>query len=179
MEMIELTNRQIDDHGNVIFQVEDLYPLLMKGYDIRDYYVWDSPALQKFRQTCRTLDNDDLALRVYEVPEIDPIDKFIACRNNWLIPETYKQLDIRSKLLGKCETDTQRERVLMELSVFERYELMDMLGSLVYLVETFDANQVVRGVGRGSSVSSYVLYLIGVHRVDSLLYDLDFDEFLN
>jgi DNA polymerase III alpha subunit len=37
---------------------------------------------------------------------------------------------------------------------------------------------IVWGVGRGSSVASYVLYLIGVHKIDSLYYNLDVEEFL-
>jgi len=37
---------------------------------------------------------------------------------------------------------------------------------------------VIWGVGRGSSVASYVLYLLGVHRIDSMFYDLDVAEFL-
>jgi DNA polymerase III alpha subunit len=37
---------------------------------------------------------------------------------------------------------------------------------------------VVWGVGRGSSVASYVLFLIGIHKIDSLYYDLPIDEFL-
>ena len=40
------------------------------------------------------------------------------------------------------------------------------------------ANQVLWGLGRGSSVSSYVLYLLGVHRINSLYYDLPIEEFL-
>jgi DNA polymerase III alpha subunit len=39
-------------------------------------------------------------------------------------------------------------------------------------------NHVIWGVGRGSSVASYVLYLLGVHRIDSMFYDLDVSEFL-
>jgi len=39
-------------------------------------------------------------------------------------------------------------------------------------------NHVIWGVGRGSSVASYVLYKLGVHRIDSLFYDLSVDEFL-
>jgi DNA polymerase III alpha subunit len=37
---------------------------------------------------------------------------------------------------------------------------------------------IVWGVGRGSSVASYVLFLIGTHKVDSVKYELDFNEFL-
>jgi DNA polymerase III alpha subunit len=40
------------------------------------------------------------------------------------------------------------------------------------------ANNIVWGVGRGSSVASYVLFLIGIHKVDSLYYDLPIEEFL-
>ena len=37
---------------------------------------------------------------------------------------------------------------------------------------------VLWGVGRGSSVASYALFLIGVHKIDSVKYDLDWREFL-
>jgi DNA polymerase III alpha subunit len=39
-------------------------------------------------------------------------------------------------------------------------------------------HNIVWGVGRGSSVASYVLYLIGVHKINSMYYDLDIEEFL-
>jgi DNA polymerase III alpha subunit len=39
-------------------------------------------------------------------------------------------------------------------------------------------HKLIWGVGRGSSVASYVLYKLGVHRIDSLYYDLDPAEFL-
>jgi len=56
--------------------------------------------------------------------------------------------------------------------------LFDLLRYLKYLVDTMNHNQVIWGVGRGSSVSSYVLYLLGVHRINSMYYDLDVGEFL-
>jgi DNA polymerase III alpha subunit len=49
---------------------------------------------------------------------------------------------------------------------------------LKYIVDTLRDNKIIWGVGRGSSVSSYVLYLLGVHRIDSLKYQLDYREFL-
>jgi len=45
-------------------------------------------------------------------------------------------------------------------------------------VDVMHDNRVIWGVGRGSSVASYVLYLLGVHRIDSMYYDLDAGEFL-
>jgi DNA polymerase III alpha subunit len=38
--------------------------------------------------------------------------------------------------------------------------------------------KIIWGVGRGSSVASYVLYKLGVHRINSLYYNLDATEFL-
>jgi len=39
-------------------------------------------------------------------------------------------------------------------------------------------NNIVWGLGRGSSTASYVLYLLGVHKINSLYYDLSIEEFL-
>ena len=48
---------------------------------------------------------------------------------------------------------------------------------MMYFVELMRENDVVMGVGRGSSVDSYVLYLLGVHKIDSIKYNLDYREF--
>ena len=56
--------------------------------------------------------------------------------------------------------------------------LFDLLNFLRYMVQVMRDNNIVWGVGRGSSVASYVLYLIGVHKIDSLYYDLDVTDFL-
>jgi DNA polymerase III alpha subunit len=56
--------------------------------------------------------------------------------------------------------------------------LFDLLRYLKYLVDTLKSNNMIWGVGRGSSVASYVLYLLGVHKIDSMFYDLDITEFL-
>jgi DNA polymerase III alpha subunit len=66
----------------------------------------------------------------------------------------------------------------MELSEFEQRDLLDLLKFLMYLVQTMRTNNIVYGVGRGSSVASYVLYLIGIHRIDSFKYNMDIKEFL-
>ena len=56
--------------------------------------------------------------------------------------------------------------------------LLPVLQFLIYFVDTLRANNVVWGVGRGSSVSSFCLFLIGVHKINPLLYNLDYREFL-
>jgi DNA polymerase III alpha subunit len=62
--------------------------------------------------------------------------------------------------------------------MYQERDLFDLLRFLKYLVDTMTEHQVIWGVGRGSSVASYVLYKLGVHRIDSMFYDLDVGEFL-
>jgi DNA polymerase III alpha subunit len=56
--------------------------------------------------------------------------------------------------------------------------MFSLLQYLKYLVDTMRKNNIVWGVGRGSSVASFVLFLIGIHRINSLYYQLSIDEFL-
>jgi DNA polymerase III alpha subunit len=97
----------------------------------------------------------------------------------WNLPEEYRNIDIRSYVFGKHQlTLDQKNRVDAELEEFEKRNLNDLLRFLVYFVKLLRDNNIVYGVGRGSSIASYVLYLIGVHRIDSLKYNLDIKEFL-
>jgi DNA polymerase III alpha subunit len=98
--------------------------------------------------------------------------------DNWNMPLEYKKLDIAEWVLNQCTTDTERQRVGEELLMFLDRNMFRLLQYLKYLVDIMRANNIVWGVGRGSSVSSYVLYLIGVHKIDSIYYDLDITEFL-
>ena len=99
-------------------------------------------------------------------------------QRNWFIPEEYNQLDIAKHVLDLCQTDAELQRVGQELILYQQRDLFQLLRYCKYLVDTMRANKVVWGVGRGSSVSSYVLFLLGIHRINSLHYDLSIDEFL-
>jgi DNA polymerase III alpha subunit len=69
-------------------------------------------------------------------------------------------------------------RVKTELILYKKLGLYKLLQFLIYLVDIMRENKIVWGVGRGSSVASYVLYLIGIHKINSLKYNLDINEFL-
>ena len=94
------------------------------------------------------------------------------------MPQDYLELDIAQWILNKCETQEELQRVGNELLLYQERDLFLLLKQLKYIVDTWRANNIVWGVGRGSSVSSYVLYLLGVHKINSLYYDLDITEFL-
>ena len=103
-----------------------------------------------------------------------------VCQSEWFMPDEYKTLDIDAFLLGKIGGKLTKEwgRCLEELEAFRKRGMEDLLRYMIYLVDFMRENNIVWGVGRGSSVASYVLYLIGVHRIDSIKYNLDWREFL-
>ena len=93
------------------------------------------------------------------------------------MPQEYKELDIAEYLLNLCQTDAELQRVGLELLEYQKIDFFDALCFLKYFVDTMRDNNIVWGVGRGSSVASYVLYLLGIHKIDSIKYNLSPDEF--
>lgn len=101
-----------------------------------------------------------------------------ANQKNWFMPEDKVQHNLIEMLYSMCTTQEQTDRVSQELQLFIQHEMLDLLFYLKYLVDTMRENNIVWGVGRGSSVASYILFLLGVHKIDSLKYNLDIYEFL-
>jgi DNA polymerase III alpha subunit len=108
----------------------------------------------------------------------DPAQFHLARQRHWHMPAQYQNLDIAAYVLSLCTTDEQLTRVAEELVLFQDQNLFELLKYLKYLTDVIQENRIVCGVGRGSSVASYVLYLLGVHRIDSMRYGLDIREFL-
>jgi len=166
--------------GEIIRDQQDLIDLIMQGRDI-----WNTPGVTvdhevEVGQMIRYLEEPS-SLLTWTFPEGSDISvpEFDA-RNQkaWFMPQSYLDLDIAKHCLDLCETDAELQRVGEELLLYQERDLFDLLRYLKYLVDTMQENHVIWGVGRGSSVASYVLYLLGVHRVNSLYYDLDPREFL-
>jgi DNA polymerase III alpha subunit len=100
-----------------------------------------------------------------------------VCQSEWFMPEKYKTLNVRDYLSLRCPV-LNLKRMAEELEAYEQRDMINLLRYMIYLVDFMRENNIVWGVGRGSSVASYVLYLIGVHKIDSLKYNLDWREFL-
>lgn len=108
-----------------------------------------------------------------------PLDKYdAALQSQWHMPDEYKDLDIAKWVLDQCSAEYELQRVGEELLLYQERDLFNLLRYLKYLVDTLRKNNLVWGVGRGSSVASYVLFLIGVHKINSLYYELSINEFL-
>lgn len=169
-----------DRFGQVILDENDLCDLVMQGRDITKLSsVMVDPALDIEKLSASI--EDPGALLHWTFPEGSDISvpEFDRQRQEfWMMPAEYRDMDIAAYVLGLCDSEAQLQRVGQELLMFQERDLFPLLCYLKYLVDVMRKNHVIWGVGRGSSVSSYVLYLMGVHRVDSLFYDLDPREFL-
>jgi DNA polymerase III alpha subunit len=99
-------------------------------------------------------------------------------QSQWQMPQEYYEMDIAKWVLDQCKTEEELQRAGDELLKFHDRSMFSLLKYLKYLVDTMRRNNIVWGVGRGSSVASFVLFLIGIHRINSLYYDLSVDEFL-
>lgn len=118
------------------------------------------------------------SMSVYQAPD-GSIEEFDTTnQSNWYMPEEYTRMDIAHWVISQCKTDKELERVGEELLMFADRNMFTLLQYVKYLVDIMRANNIVWGVGRGSSTASYVLFLIGIHRIDSIKYKLSIDEFL-
>lgn len=169
-----------DQYGQIILGEQDLVNLVMQGHEpwnmqgvIVDHDVDLERAILTVEEPGAMVQwtfptNSDIA-----VPDWDRLQQ-----QHWHMPDRYKTMDIAAHVLDLCESDAELQRCGQELLMYQERGLMDLLRYLRYLVDVMRDNCVIWGVGRGSSVASFVLYKLGVHRINSLHYELDPAEFL-
>lgn len=162
-----------DKYGQQIFSENDICDLLFTDPDRKLKNVLITTQLPNILE----LENFP-SLKTYVVDKSTVSDFDLRNQNSWFMPDKYKKLDIVEYILSLCTSDIELERVGTELILYQERNLFDLLRYLKYLVDTMRANNIVWGVGRGSSVSSYVLFLLGVHKIDSIKYELPITEFL-
>jgi len=169
---------KVNKYGQAILTSNNLRELLLRGKNIGHLNVVFDEEIELFQKYQSELLNNTVTF--LEAPEeVLSFDEFHEkCSGEWLFPEIYQHIDVKNWLLDKCKTQEQIERVNVEYAMFEERDLIMLLRLFIYLVNYMRENKFVWGVGRGSSVSSYILYLTGVHRVDSLKYGLDIRDYL-
>lgn len=168
------------DHlGQMIFSEDDCVNMLMSGHKIPingmlvDATVDLETAAGILENVPTFVKYNELAMQAMSVEHFDHVNQ-----GQWLMPDEYKQLDIAEYVLNLCESEAALQRVGEELLLYQARDLFDLLRYLKFLTDVMASNNLIWGVGRGSSVASYVLYLLKVHRIDSLHYNLDIAEFL-
>lgn len=167
-----------DQYGQIIYSEEDLCSLVMQGHNLLEFKNLIVDNTVDLETAVSMLEDVPTLIRYNELAN-DSVEEFDhRCQTTWHMPEKYKELDIAEHVLALCNSDAELQRCGQELMLFQERDLFNLLRYLVYLVDLMRENRVIWGVGRGSSVASYVLYKLGVHKIDSLHYDLDPQEFL-
>jgi DNA polymerase III alpha subunit len=170
---------KIDQYGRVTITEEEAFKALYTNQvkTLDGVMLGNAFSIEQYNQA-RAQNADRIPeLKELEIFEdsVEFFDQSNQC--NWFMPDDYYP-NLVEMLYGMCETNEQKDRVTQELTLFIQHGMFDLLFYLKYLVDTMRENKIVWGVGRGSSVASYVLYLLGVHKIDSLKYNLDIKEFL-
>lgn len=168
--MSELVSYQL------VVDENDVVNALLCGAKLNDIVTNNGDWIDKFNRYSNMFDLGDKI--EYSLPVIDSDEYITQCVNTWSIPQKYLEIDIESFLYSKCVNSTQKDRVHEELILYKERNLIILLKFMIYFVDTLRKHNILWGVGRGSSVSSYILYLIGIHRIDSIKYDLNIGEFL-
>ena len=157
----------LDNKGNMYVEEDDIIELMLLNKQAK--------ILPRNVQSFKTFESTCKSYGIKNPFELDSSTDDIT----WNMPDEYKTLNVRNYIISNYVLNNeQTARVDLELNEFEQRNLTDLLRFLVYFIDTIRTNNIVYGVGRGSSIASYVLYLLKVHRIDSLKYNLDIKEFL-
>ena len=164
-----------DKFGQQIYTEQDLCDLYLTNPDIelKNVLVFEQIKFDA------GLDLQKIPHLIQYEPSSQTVKEFDEeLRNRWFIPDEYRDFDIAKFVLDQCADEAELQRAGEELLLYQERDMFMLLRYLKYLVDTMRKHNIVWGVGRGSSVSSFVLYLIGIHKINSLYYDLSIHEFL-
>lgn len=157
----------LDNKGNMYVEEDDIIELMLLNKQAK-ILPRNVQSFKIFESTCKSYG-------INNPFELDLSTEDIT----WNMPDSYKMLDVKKHISDNYTLNKEQwARINLELNEFERRNLTDLLRFLVYFIDTVRTNNIVYGVGRGSSIASYVLYLLKVHRIDSFKYNLDIKEFL-
>jgi len=166
---------KIDVYGQHVYNEQDICNL----YLVDPERHLKNVLVEKSIKFNPVLELDTIPTLIQYVESSQTVEEFDSEKmNNWFFPKEYQNFDIAKFVLEQCKNDAELQRAGEELLMYQERDLFMLLRYLKYLVDTMRKHKIVWGVGRGSSVSSFVLYLIGVHRINSLYYDLQISEFL-
>lgn len=170
---------KVNMYGQAILTSDRLIEILLQGKSISHLNVIRDDEIELYEKFQNELLPDQITTFLDAPPEELDFDTFHQQRaDEWIFPVEFQQIDVLAWCLDKCKTETEKDRVKEEFAMFQERDLIMLLRLFIFLVSYMRKKNFVWGVGRGSSVSSYILFLIGVHRVDSIRYNLPISDYL-
>lgn len=170
-----------DAYGNCSFTTKEILDLLYSVESI-DQYTLDNPVESRMHSdNAKHFELENLVEHMHIDMPADEYHTLLA--NTWIVPDEYANMDIEVYLTTqlaqrKLDSDVYIDRLADELNEYRNRNMIQILIYLVYMMNICKQNNIVTGIGRGSSVSSLVLYLIGTHYMDPIKYSLSYKEFL-
>lgn len=171
-----LKDRTLWYDGDSSYQSSKLIQTIKKGHKV-NWVDTITPAIKQYNVLSDVADQIGVKMGCNELIK------------DWNIPDEYKNMDIVQYIIDKhdvllidksdAEIADREVRLATEFVKFQKTNFVDVLRTIIYIINRLTSAGIVWGVGRGSSVSSYILYVIGVHDVDSYAYELDIDDFLH
>ena len=166
---------KLNSNNEYIVTENDLVELMLQGITPSTVTMKETATINKYNHFCNLFLLDSM---IDVDTASDNPDKYsYKFVENWYMPDEYKNYPIYDYCIKKCDTIEQKQRVMDEFDEYDSRGLLPLLYYMKYLVDTMRSKDIIWGVGRGSSVASYVLYLIGIHKIDSVKYNLDYKEF--
>ena len=147
---------RLDRFSNPIFNEADIFRALYQGKQLSNELIVD------YTDDIRSLETiSELKFQEPLDADISVEDFDMAMQSDWHMPDGYKYMDIEEWIWSKTPmTGPENKRVGDELAAFKERNMLDLLRWLKYFVDTCEKEGIVWGVGRGSSVASYILFLI-------------------
>ena len=170
-----------NEYGQVKFTSDEIISMIYCGQNIDDCGFEDQQELHKHNSYSKNFGIEHLS----DIKTIkdSPIDYHATLSSNWKMPDHIKNMDVfhylSDQLVAKGYTGNEyKQRLLDEFNEYKSRNMLNVIKFLKYLMDTCMANNIVLGIGRGSSVSSLLLHLLDVHYIDPVKYNLDYKEFL-
>lgn len=174
-DLIKLGNRVIDNQGNVVYFNDSLIELLYNGIIPKDVLFPDNDNdIKKFNDLSYKNFDDEY----FKLPE--KIKSLEERKNTWFYPEKYNEINLEEYFNNLVQNYPQsyKDRVTEELKLYKEKDMEKFLRFCLYFSDMIKEKDMVVGVGRGSSVSSLLLYLLKIHLIDPIKYGLNIKEFL-
>lgn len=167
----------INNYGDIILNRDDAVEFMLEGENISGVMVDDEDEVELYHRMTSLIDGNSPTINKTKTYTMQPDKHLRRLSKRWLIPPEYQYLDVVDYLISRCSTDIEKQRVAAELEEFHKRNEINVLKVMIYIVDQFRKNDVVWGVGRGSSVSCFCLYLIGINKINPLKYDISYTEF--
>ncbi len=175
-KILDLEDRIITDDGSVVFKYNFLEHQWTNTTVFSDILVLPHHDLIRYNMR-----NPEHALTIWNS---DGVESHPSSETyDWIIPEKYQELDIIEQSVRKLEdlelsSDDYKNRLEYELFEMDKRGMFPFIRCVYYVIEQLRENNIVWGVGRGSSCASLVLFVLGINRVDPVKYNIPVGEFI-